>query len=171
MSNKKPSPGSALSCITEGTKPILLEVQALTNRTKFGYPQRTVQGYNLNRLQILLAVMIKYLQIKLENMDVYVNIVGGLKTNEPSLDLSICVAVISSVKNITVDKKSLFLGEIGLNGEIRAVSFLEKKLKEAKKTGIKKVYTPKQKTGKKIVGDMEIIELDNLKDIMKLVIS
>ena len=134
--------GSVISCIIEGTRPFLIEIQALATKTVFGYPQRKSSGFDLNRLQVLTAVLTKRTKVNLINQDVILNIVGGLKINDPSMDLAICFAIISSLLNQIIDRKTIVLGEVGLGGEIRNVSKLEQRLAEAEKLGFTKAIIP-----------------------------
>jgi len=134
--------GSVISCIIEGTRPFLVEIQALVTKTVFGYPQRKASGFDLNRLQVLTAVLTKRTKINLTNQDVILNIVGGLKINDPSLDLAICFAIVSSLLNQVVDRKTIVLGEVGLGGEIRNIAKLEQRLAEAEKLGFTKAIVP-----------------------------
>lgn len=136
--------GSALSCLMEGTRPFLLEVQALVSKTLFGYPQRKAIGFDNNRLQMLTTVITKHSKINLANQDVIISVAGGLKINETALDLTICAAIASSYRDQPLPEKSLFLGEIGLSGEIRPVSKLENRIKEAAKLGLKNIFLPTQ---------------------------
>lgn len=137
--------GSVISCIIEGTRPFLVEIQALVTKTVFGYPQRRAAGFDLNRLQILTAVLTKRTKVNLTNQDVILNIVGGLKISDPALDLAICLAIASSLLNQTIDRQTLVLGEVGLGGEIRQVTRLEQRLVEAEKLGFIKAIVPVSK--------------------------
>ncbi len=128
-------PGSVLTCVLEGMRPFLLEVQALTTPTKFGYAKRRAIGVDTNRLELVLAVLERRAGLKLSEHDVFLNVVGGLKTAEPAIDLAMAVAIASSLKNVTVDPKQVFVGEIGLTGEIRRVRFAERRKKEADRFG------------------------------------
>jgi DNA repair protein RadA/Sms len=134
-------PGSVLSCIMEGTRPFLVEIQALVTKTIFGYPQRKASGFDLNRLQVLAAVLTKRAKINLNNQDIILNVVGGLKINDPSMDLAVCFAIVSSLLNQVVDRKTLVLGEVGLGGEVRNISRLEQRLLEAEKLVFKSNYS------------------------------
>jgi len=134
--------GSVISCVIEGTRPFLIEVQALVTKTVFGYPQRKASGFDLNRLQVLIAVLTKRAGLNLNNQDVILNVVGGLKITEPGLDLAVCAAIASSLLNQPLSRETLVLGEVGLGGEIRNVSKLETRLKEAEKLGFKKAVLP-----------------------------
>ena len=136
--------GSAISCLMEGSRPFLLEVQALVSKTFFGYPQRKAVGFDSNRLQILTTVISKQSKINLSNQDVIVSVAGGLKINETALDLAVCAAIASSYEDKPLPAKSLFLGEVGLAGEIRPVGQLEPRLKEALKIGLEQAFLPSQ---------------------------
>ena len=147
--NQEPISGSALTCIMEGVRPFLIEVQALASKTLFGYPQRKTAGFDLNRLQMLIAVLIKRANIPLVNQDVHLNVTGGLKINETGADLAVCLAIISSLKDKIIKPDTLLIGEVGLGGEIRPVSQMEKRIEEAQKMNFKNIITPIFKTDKK----------------------
>jgi len=134
--------GSAIYAGVEGSRPFLIEIQSLTNATAFGYPKRSNSGFDSNRLEILLAVVARYTSAKLENDDVFINIVGGLKIKERSADLAIVASLISSKKKIALPEKTVFFGEIGLSGEIRAVNNISKRLQEAQKLGFSQAVIP-----------------------------
>ena len=129
--------------ILEGSRPIAVEIQALTTKTNFGYPKRAVSGLSLSRVQLLCAVIQKHLRIDLTDQDIYVNVASGITVREPSADLAVCAAIISSVKDKPIDPQSLFIGEVGLSGEVRNVAIIDKRIKEAEKLGFKNVLTPK----------------------------
>jgi DNA repair protein RadA/Sms len=135
LSERKNEPGSVVTATIEGTRPILLEVQSLVNTTRFGYPQRTVSGFDLNRLNLLIAVISKKTPVNLSNFDIFINIVGGFKTKDPAVDLAVCAAIISSCKNIPIKNNVCLFGEVGLSGEIRKVARQAERGKEAKKLG------------------------------------
>ncbi len=137
--------GSAITTTIEGTRPLLVEVQALTGPTPFGYPKRAASGYDINRLQLLLAVIQKHLGLNVAEHDVYINIVGGYKLSDPTSDLAIIMAVISSLKKQPLPSNTVYIGEIGLGGELRNVSQLEKRVTESKKIGFENIITPKIK--------------------------
>lgn len=126
-------PGSVLTCVLEGMRPFLIEVQALTTSTKFGYAKRRAIGIDTNRLELVLAVLERRVGLKLAEHDVFVNVVGGLKAVEPAIDLAMAVAIASSLRNKAVDPKQVFIGEIGLTGELRRVRFAERRKKEAER--------------------------------------
>lgn len=137
LSGKSSGSGSALSVILEGSRPLIIEIQALVVPTHFGYPKRTTSGFDLNRLNLLAAVLSKKTKYNLSNHDVYINIVGGIKVSEPAVDLAVCAAIISSVKNKPIKKELCFFGEVGLSGEIRKVNRISNRQNEANKLGFK----------------------------------
>ena len=137
----QPLPGSVTGCIMEGSRPLLIEVQALVVSSQLAMPRRVAQGIPLSKLQVLCAVLQKHVKIPLDRYDVYVNIVGGLTVKEPSMDLAICAAILGSYRNQPIDRKMVFVGEVGLLGEIRQVNFLEKRAKEAKRLGFTQVIS------------------------------
>lgn len=135
--------GSAITISMEGTRPFLVEVQALVSTSPFGYPKRTANGFDLNRLQILIAVLEKYGKLNLQNQDVFINVVGGIKLNEPASDLAVLMAIASSLLKKPIKQESAIFGEVGLSGELRKVSHSDKREKEAKKLGFEKIISPK----------------------------
>jgi len=136
--------GSVIVPVLEGTRTFLVEVQALTSYTHFGYPKRTASGIDLNRLNIILAVLERYAKIKLDSSDVFVNVVGGLKLSEPAADLAIAMAVASSKLQKPIPSDLVIMGEIGLSGEVRNISQTDKRIKEAKKLGFNKILSSEQ---------------------------
>jgi DNA repair protein RadA/Sms len=136
------SPGTAIAVTLEGTRPILVEVQALATATSFGLPRRTANGIDLNRLLLLTAVLTKRVGMALANQDLYVNIVGGLKISEPAVDLAVATAVASSFREVQVDPETVLIGEVGLSGELRTAGQLERRLVEAAKLGFKRAIYP-----------------------------
>ncbi|PIZ72124.1 DNA repair protein RadA [Candidatus Peregrinibacteria bacterium CG_4_10_14_0_2_um_filter_43_11] len=136
--------GSVIFPAIEGTRAFLIEVQALTSYTQFGYPKRTANGFDLNRLNIIIAVLNRYANLKLDSCDIFVNVVGGLKLSEPAADLAVALAIASSKLKKPLSKTFAVMGEIGLSGEIRQVSHAEKRLKEAKKLGFIQIISPAQ---------------------------
>ena len=134
--------GSVISCVMEGTRPFLVEIQALATKTVFGYPQRKASGFDLNRLQVLSSVLTKRTKLNLSNQDIILNVVGGLKINDPSLDLAVCLAIISSLLNQYIDRKTVVLGEVGLGGEVRKVNKLAERIAEAEKLGFTNAILP-----------------------------
>ena len=159
MLNGKPegASGSVIACSIEGTRPILIEIQALVCRTNFGIPRRTAAGTDFNRVNLLMAVLEKRIGLQINDCDAYVNIAGGLKINEPALDLALVIALLSSFKNKIVDSETIVFGEVGLSGEVRAVSQVEQRVMEAKKLGFKRCIMPK--VSLKGLSDVEGIEL------------
>ena len=144
MLNGKPenASGSVVACSMEGTRPILIEIQALVCSSNFGMPRRTAAGTDYNRVNLLMAVLEKRVGIHLSNYDAYVNIAGGIKMNEPAVDLGIVMAIVSSYKNQPIDEKTIVFGEVGLSGEVRAVNMPEQRVAEAKKLGFTTCIMP-----------------------------
>ncbi len=168
LKNRSGEPGSVVSIIMEGQRPLMIEVQALTERTVFGYPTRRGEGVKKNRIELLSAVLSKRTQIDLSDKDIYVNIIGGLSVEEPSIDLGICLAIISSVLDHSFNEKWACLGEVGLSGEIRMVGDLEKRIREARKMGFEKILIPKIKGKKFTSKEIKIAELGTLKEALKI---
>lgn len=138
------SPGSAITALLEGSRIFLIEIQALVTKTRFGYPQRRATGFNLNRLQQLLAVLNKRLSLPLPYYDVHLNVVGGLNADEPAADLAVALAIISALKNQTLGNDMVIVGEVGLQGEVRSVPELERRLDEASRLGMTAAIVPPQ---------------------------
>lgn len=157
-------PGSVIVASLEGTRPILIELQALTSTTVFGMPRRTANGLDYNRVTLLIAVLEKIGGVNLGNQDVYMNIVGGIKINEPALDLGIILSAASSFKNISISKDVAIIGEVGLTGEIRSVNMIEKRLKEVEKMGLKTCIIPE--TNKKLLKEKFKLDIIGCKDII-----
>ena len=134
--------GSVVACAMEGTRPMLMEIQALVCRTNFGMPRRTAAGLDYNRVNLLMAVLEKRVGLPLSSYDAYVNIAGGIKMNEPAADLGIVIAIASSYKNKPVSEDTIVFGEVGLSGEVRAVTMPEQRVAEAKKLGFKTCVVP-----------------------------
>jgi len=159
--------GSVVSCTMEGTRPMLLEVQALSSFTSFGMPRRTATGVDYNRVVILIAVLDKRAGMDLSNHDTYVNLAGGLKVNEPALDLAMVAAIASSFKNIAIDPHTIVFGEVGLTGEIRAVSMAEKRVIEAAKLGFKTCVMPRANLDKMPkVNGIKVIGVSNVTEAL-----
>ncbi len=153
--------GSVVVCSVEGTRPILIEIQALVSRTNFGIPRRQTTGTDFNRVNLLMAVLEKRLGLQIGDCDAYVNIAGGMRISEPAIDLGLIMAIVSSFKNRAVDEKTLVFGEVGLSGEVRAVNMAQQRVQEAKKLGYDTVVMPrvnlegmdsKCKDGIKVIG-------------------
>ena len=138
----KGASGAVVACAMEGTRPILLEVQALVTQTNLGIPRRTAAGTDYNRVNLLMAVLEKRCRYEVSRYDAYVNIAGGMKMNEPALDLAIILALVSSLKDRAVDEKTIVFGEVGLSGEVRAVSMAEQRVNEAAKLGFETCILP-----------------------------
>ena len=134
--------GSVVACSMEGTRPILLEIQALVCHSNFGMPRRTAAGTDFNRVNLLMAVLEKRLGLSLGNCDAYINIAGGIRMNEPAIDLGLVLAIVSSYKDRPIDEKTICFGEVGLSGEVRAVSMAEQRVLEAKKLGFETCIVP-----------------------------
>lgn len=166
MLNGKPegASGSVVTCSMEGTRPMLLEIQALVCHSNFGIPRRQASGTDFNRLNLLMAVLEKRVGLQMSSCDAYVNIAGGMKIVEPSLDLGIVMALVSSFKNKPIDDSVIVFGEVGLSGEVRAVSMAEQRILEAKKLGFKTCILPKSSLqGIKVEG-MELIGVSSVQD-------
>ncbi len=161
--------GSAIAANVEGIRPILIEVQALVSSAVYGTPQRTSTGFDTRRLSMLLAVLEKRASFKLASKDVYINIAGGLRVDDPAIDLAVVVSILSSTVDIPVDPNSCFAGEVGLSGEIRPVNRIEQRLGEADKLGMKRILMPafNRKRIDPARFDLEIIELNRVQDLPK----
>ena len=157
--------GSVIVVSLEGTRPILLELQALSTPTVFGLPRRTAGGIDYNRLVLLMAVLEKRAKLNLSSQDVYLNIVGGMRVNEPALDLGIILAVASSFKNKGISENIAVIGEVGLTGEVRSVNMIEKRVKEAEKLGYKKIVIPQ--TNKKLLKDDYKLDIIGVKNVIE----
>lgn len=170
MLNGMPSgaSGSIVSCAMEGTRPILVEIQALVSNTNFNMPRRTAAGTDYNRVNLLMAVLEKRLGFLLGGCDAYVNIAGGMKINEPAIDLAIVTALISSYKNKPVSDKTMIFGEVGLTGEVRAVNMAQQRVNEAAKLGFKFCIIPKMNLkGIEKRGDIQVIGVESVRDILR----
>ena len=160
--------GSVVACLMEGTRPVMVEVQALVCRTNFNMPRRTAAGMDYNRVNLLMAVVEKRLGMSLANWDAYINIAGGMKLNAPALDLAVVAAIISSYKDLPMDDSTVFLGEVGLAGEVRGVSMAAQCVQEAKKLGFKRCILPKVNVSGIHVAGIEIIGIGDLHGLVKL---
>lgn len=154
--------GRAFSIALEGSRPILTEVQALTSPTHFPYPRRIATGLDINRCQMLLAALEKHVSLNLDNKDVYISLAGGAKISDPSLDLAVCAAVISSVKDKQIAGTSVFIGEVGILGQVANVPLIERRITEANRLGMQKIYTPLLKEKQKANGIIQLEDLYNL---------
>lgn len=144
LAERQSSDGSVVLATLEGTRPLLVEIQALVNPTSFGYPKRTASGYDLNRLNLLIAVLERRTKLNLSDKDIYINVVGGIKLNDQAADLAICMAIASAAAGKRIDDKTVVFGEVGLGGEIRSVVGADKRIAEAKKLGFTRAVAPKQ---------------------------
>ena len=161
--------GSCILASMEGTRPILVEVQALTSQTVFGLPKRTANGFDYNRLAVLIAVLEKKAGLSLGNQDVYVNVAGGIKIAEPAVDLGIIATVASAYKNVPIPQSTVVIGEVGLTGEVRRINLIEKRLKEAEKLGFKTCIIPENnKKGLKDNYKLDIIGVKSVGDMLKM---
>jgi DNA repair protein RadA/Sms len=152
--------GTVATVIMEGTRPFSVEIQALTTKTYFGYPKRTASGFKESRLELIIAVLSKRLNLKLSEQDVYLNVAGGLKITEPAADLAVALAIISSYKNQPLDQRLCAFGEIGLAGEIRPVPLIDRRLREAENLGFLKAICPPVKFKPK--DKLQITEIKNI---------
>ena len=162
-------PGSVVSASMEGTRPILVEVQALICQTNFNMPRRTAAGTDYNRVNLLMAVLEKRLGIQMSGMDAYLNVAGGMKINEPALDLAIVMAILSSYKNRSLDSKTICFGEIGLTGEVRAVNMAEQRVIEAGKMGYNVVLLPQINKENISSSNIKLIGIRNIREIVNLI--
>ncbi len=163
LAERQESPGSAVLATMEGTRPLLVEVQALVSTTPFGYPKRTAAGFDLNRLNLLVAVLQKRGGLNLSNQDIYVNIVGGLKINEPAADVAVVLAIASAFRDRPLPKGLVCFGEVGLSGEIRSVPHVQRRVAEAAKLGFTKAFGPARGAQQQLKG------LRNVSDALKIV--
>ena len=156
-------PGSCIVSAMEGTRPILVEIQALTAQTVFGMPRRTANGVDYNRLALLLAVLEKKAGVMLGSQDVYLNLVGGIRINEPAIDLGIIMVAASSYKNVAIPKDMVIMGEVGLTGEVRKINLIEKRIKESEKLGFKTCIIPE--SNKKLLKEKYKLDIIGVRDI------
>lgn len=164
--------GSTVVASIEGSRPILVEVQALVTPTNYGLPQRNSTGFDFRRLALLLAVLEKRMGMNLGQQDVFVNVAGGLKIDEPAVDLGIAVSITSSLRDVPVDSSSIAIGEIGLGGEIRTIGQVERRVQEAAKLGFKKIVVPQNNLKVlKTNGEIEIIGVDRIEKAIKELIG
>ncbi len=149
LAERQISDGSIVLATMEGTRPLLVEVQALVNRTSYGYPKRAASGIDLNRINLLVAMLERRTKLNLADQDIYINIVGGIRIAEPAADLAVCMAIASAAKGLQLKKNAVVFGEVGLSGEVRHVPFVDKRVAEAKKLGFAGAIGPVIRTGKK----------------------
>lgn len=164
--------GSTVVASIEGSRPILVEVQALVTPTSYGVPQRTTTGVDYRRLSLLLAVLEKRVGLRLGTHDVFVNIAGGVKIDEPAIDLGIATSITSSLRDTPVDSSSVAVGEIGLGGEIRTIGQIEKRVQEAAKLGFKRIIVPVNNVkGIKVNGEIELVGVDRIEKAMEALLG
>jgi DNA repair protein RadA/Sms len=162
-------PGSAVVCSMEGTRPILVELQALVCRSFLAVPRRTTIGVDHNRVALLVAVLEKKMGVKLFDQDIFVNVAGGVQVDEPAVDLGIIVSVASSHKEVVLDPKTVFFGEVGLAGEIRGISQAETRVKEAGKLGFERCILPSSNSVQlKHIKHPELIGVASLRECWKM---
>ncbi len=165
---EKQTPGSVVTSSIEGSRPILLEVQALVTPSSFGYPQRVSNGFDQKRLSILLAVLEKRANVRASVNNVFVNIAGGIRVIEPAVDLAVCVCIASSLTDKIVDNQTIIIGEVGLGGEIRSVGYIEKRIAEAQKLGFKTAVVPiGNMKNLKVSNSIKIIPVENVQDAIE----
>ncbi len=165
------APGSAVAVTLEGTRPLLVEVQALCAPAYGGLPRRTTTGFDPGRLQMLLAVLSRRVGLRLGNQDVYVNVVGGLRIQEPAADLAVAVAVASGLRGRTVDPEAVFVGEVGLAGELRSVGQLDRRLQEARKLGFRRAVVPRGGSLPSFSATLEVETAATLEEALALAMS
>lgn len=169
-SRSQPIPGTVTTITFEGSRPLAVEIEALTSSSYLNYPRRLTTGVDYNRVSLIIAILENKLKIQLQNKDVYINTAGGIKINEPAIDLGIAVAIISSVKNSAISLDTVVFGELGLTGEVRSVGLCERRLKEAKSIGFRKCVIPfdnAQQISDKF-DNLEVKTLNNIEDIVAL---
>ncbi len=154
--------GTTVTCTVEGTRPMLAEIQALTTRTNYPSPRRTSSGIDYNRLALIIAVLEKHAKLNVATQDVYVNVAGGIRLDEPSADLSVAISIASSICDFIVPSSTVIVGEIGLTGEIRSVNAIDKRITEAEKLGFKRIIIPKGNVGKVQSSSIEIVPVSNI---------
>ena len=172
MLNGRPldASGSVVVCSMEGTRPILIEIQALVSPTSFQMPRRTAVGIDYNRVNLLMAVLEKRVGLQLGGCDAYVNLAGGMKLGEPAIDLGIIMAIASSYKNRPILEDTIIFGEVGLVGEVRAVSGGEARIKEAQKLGFKRCILPQANVDQiKVQTDMRLVGVSNVMEALDLI--
>lgn len=162
----KQTPGTVVTSTIEGTRPLLLETQALVTPSNFGYPQRVSTGFDQRRLSILLAVLEKHGKLKLSSSNVFINMAGGVKIFEPAIDLAVCCSIASSLSNKLIDNNTVVIGEVGLGGEVRSVSNIDKRIREAEKLGFEKVILPKSNLNGLKSKSIKIVGVSNIDETL-----
>jgi DNA repair protein RadA/Sms len=165
--------GSTVAVTMEGTRPILVEVQALSTTTAYGLPRRSGNGLDANRLQLLVAVLQKRVGIPLQGQDIYANVVGGLRINEPAADLPVTLAIVSSFRDRPVDPRLVAVGELGLSGEVRSVNHLERRLIEARRLGFSRAIVPANlgRRSQSFGDGLELIRVSTLGEALEMAIG
>lgn len=163
--------GTAIGAMIEGIRPLLIEVQALVSTAAYGTPQRSATGFDVRRLNMLLAVLEKRVGFKLSQKDVFLNIAGGLKVNDPALDLAVISAILSSNMDIAIDPSVCLAGEIGLSGEIRPINRIEQRIQEAEKLGFKKIVIPKFKNIDLAGRQIQVLTAEKVEDAFKILFA
>lgn len=170
LSNKQDKiPGTAITCLMEGTRPMLIEIQALVSKTSFGYPQRRASGFDVNRLQMLLAILSKRTGLPLESYDVFVNVIGGITAEEPAADLAVLLALASAAKNKALPNNVVSFGEVGLSGEVRPVNQTKRRLEEVKKMGFEMAVIPEN--ADVTIKGLKVAHLKNVQDIVQKILA
>jgi DNA repair protein RadA/Sms len=162
--------GSCVSASIEGTRPLLIEVQALVTSSSYGMPQRTVSGVDGRRVSLLLAVLEKRYGLRVGQYDVFVNIAGGVRIDEPAVDLAVCAAVVSSARDSAIDHGTAVVGEVGLGGEVRSVGQVEKRVSEAEKLGFRRIVIPRGGLPAKKKREIEVVEVDLLAEALERIL-
>lgn len=161
------APGSAIAVTMEGTRPLLVEIQGLTSQTNFGNPRRTANGIDFNRLLLITAVLSRRIGMRLSEQDIFVNVVSGLRITEPAADLAVAISIASSLKDRPVRADTVMIGEVGLSGELRMVSQMNSRLREAGNLGFKRAIVPRRlRSAEAWPTDIEIIEVRSLRDAL-----
>ncbi|OGH88857.1 MAG: DNA repair protein RadA [Candidatus Magasanikbacteria bacterium RIFOXYD2_FULL_36_9] len=166
----EPVSGTVITAIMEGTRPMLIEIQALVTKTNFGFPQRRASGFDLNRLQVLIGVLSRRAGLPLESYDVFLNVVGGLTADEPAVDLAVILAIASGLKDKTLPRGLAAFGEVGLSGEVRPVNHTDKRLAEIKNLGLEIAVIPLSTKTPKIAG-LKIAQIKNVQEVVEKIIQ
>ena len=159
--------GSVVTVFWEGTRPVLVELQSLVEEATANYPRRLTLGLEVNRVHMVLAIIQKHIGIHISDQDVFINVVGGLKSNDTTADLPIALATLSSFRNMSLSRDMICFGELGLSGEVRPISNGVERIKEAEKLGFKYAIVPRGNVPKNTKGNIEIIPVDTLSDAYK----
>lgn len=165
------TPGSTIIVTNEGTRPLLVEIQALVGTTPYPAPRRVANGVDLSRLLQILAVLEKRIGLNLSKQDVYLNVIGGIDVNEPAADLGIALSIITCVRDVICDSQTAIVGEIGLSGEIRGVSHIEKRITEAQKLGFKRIIIPEANEIQNEIKGIEIIKVKRIVEAITKAVS